>query len=376
MMPKVPVELTDYIIDFLHKDARTLAACALVCRAWTPAARFHLFRAVILQDRGFVSSFQRLLGTSPDLGLYVRELTVAKFVTASSVFLPAKPPLSVTEFLPHILRQLPHLRALTLAHMDLKGGDGGTDLRALHHPTLSELSCSYCQFTDFADFVDLVHAFPALSSLSIAGLTWKEEARLLEARPLPATLRRLVLGREVDSERLFEWLLAAGAHRTVTGLAARCASERDSDLVGPFLKAAGPALRELELDWSFTGDKTIGLPATISLAECTALESLTLQFPVHYSTAVPWVPALLATLDSPSIRRVALEVRLLGSVDALQWAELSKVLGAPAFRSLETIAVDVNLWPGVHKDMAEVEGIVRTRLRPFEKKGMVRFGRA
>lgn len=120
----------------------------------------------------------------------------------------------------------------------------------------------------------------------------------------------------------------------------------------------------------------IGLPATISLAECTALESLTLQFPVHYSTAVPWVPALLATLDSPSIRRVALEVRLLGSVDALQWAELNKVLGAPAFRSLQAIAVDVNLWPGVHKDMAEVEGIVRTRLRPFEEKGMVRFGRA
>ena len=263
MMPKVPVELTDYIIDFLHKDARTLAACALVCRAWTPAARFHLFRAVVLQDHGFVSSFQRLLGTAPDLGLYVRELTVAKFVTVSSVFLPAKPPLSVAESIPHVLRQLPHLRALTLAHMDLKGGDGNTNLRVLHHPTLAELSCSYCQFTDFADLVDLVHAFPALSTLSVAGLTWKEEARDPEVRPLPATLRRLVLGREVDSERLFEWLLAAGAHASVTSLSARCASERDSDLVGPFLKAAGPVLRELELDWSFTGDKSTSISSLL-----------------------------------------------------------------------------------------------------------------
>ncbi|KAJ2962267.1 hypothetical protein NUW54_g14341 [Trametes sanguinea] len=84
-MPQIPLELTDCIIDFLHKDARALASCAIVCRAWTPAARFHLFRSIVLQDHTFTSSFQRLLRLSPDLGHYVRELTIAKFVTASDV---------------------------------------------------------------------------------------------------------------------------------------------------------------------------------------------------------------------------------------------------------------------------------------------------
>ncbi|KAI8981268.1 hypothetical protein BD414DRAFT_420185 [Trametes punicea] len=64
-MPEVPLELTDYIIDFLYSDARTLATCALVCRSWTPAARFHLFRSIVLHDHTFTTAFQRLLKLSP-----------------------------------------------------------------------------------------------------------------------------------------------------------------------------------------------------------------------------------------------------------------------------------------------------------------------
>ncbi|OSD03568.1 hypothetical protein PYCCODRAFT_1466940 [Trametes coccinea BRFM310] len=393
-MPQVPLELTDYIIDFLYKDARTLASCAVVCRAWTPASRFHLFRSIVLQDHTFTSSFQRLLRLSPDLGYYVRELTIAKFVTASEVFVPAKPPTpSINDALPEVFRQLPHLRSLTLAHMDLKSV---TDLSALHHPTLSSLSLSYCQFADFADLVDLANAFPRLADLAIAGLTWVSESRPPTPRAIPS-LRRLALGRDTDSERLFDWFVAAGLHESVTHLEARCASERDTDLVGPFVKLAGPVLRELDLDWSFTGDKTIGLPVTMSLAGCAALDSLRLQFPIHYSTTLPWVVALLETIDSAAaaaaaavvsasphsapcsapatVRTLAFEVRLLGSVDALDWDGLNKVLTtAPSYRALDAFRIGVNLWPGVHKDVAEVEGVVRERLAPLEKKGILRFG--
>ncbi|KAI8981267.1 hypothetical protein BD414DRAFT_95088 [Trametes punicea] len=317
------------------------------------------------------------------------------------VCLPTQPPPSIDDALSKVFRQLPHLRSLTLAHMDLKCV---ADLGALHHPSLSALSLSYCQFTDIADLVDLVNAFPNLAELAIAGLTWKEEARPPTARPIPS-LRRLALGRDVDAERLFEWFVAAELHRVVTRLEIRCASERDTDLIGPFLKLAGPALRELDLDWSFTGDKTIGLPPTMSLAECTALDTLKLQLPVHYSTALPWVSALLGTLDpssssspdvspaappfspspspppslsssaSPStgtaaIRTLGFEIRLLGSIDALDWDGLSRVLAtSAAFRTLAALRVGVNLWPGVHRDIAEVEQIVRTRLAPLEKKG-------
>ncbi|KAF9066123.1 hypothetical protein BDP27DRAFT_1151553, partial [Rhodocollybia butyracea] len=38
-----PQELVDEIIGFLHDDKGGLLHCSLVCRAWMPAARYHLF---------------------------------------------------------------------------------------------------------------------------------------------------------------------------------------------------------------------------------------------------------------------------------------------------------------------------------------------
>ncbi|KAK0476176.1 hypothetical protein IW261DRAFT_1492350 [Armillaria novae-zelandiae] len=42
--PRFPPELFDRFIDFLHRDNEALKACSLVCRAWIPASRFHLFK--------------------------------------------------------------------------------------------------------------------------------------------------------------------------------------------------------------------------------------------------------------------------------------------------------------------------------------------
>ncbi|TBU24559.1 hypothetical protein BD311DRAFT_610699, partial [Dichomitus squalens] len=39
----LPAETIDNIIDYLHDDVTTLAASSLVCRAWLPACRYHLF---------------------------------------------------------------------------------------------------------------------------------------------------------------------------------------------------------------------------------------------------------------------------------------------------------------------------------------------
>ena len=47
-MPTLPNEVQDRILDFLHDDKPTLEACALVCRAWVPTSRFHLFRQIQL----------------------------------------------------------------------------------------------------------------------------------------------------------------------------------------------------------------------------------------------------------------------------------------------------------------------------------------
>ncbi|KAJ7153651.1 hypothetical protein C8R46DRAFT_1301120 [Mycena filopes] len=49
-MNELPVEIRDKIIDY-SKSRRTLAACSLVCSAWTDRAGYHLFRKLWLRLR-------------------------------------------------------------------------------------------------------------------------------------------------------------------------------------------------------------------------------------------------------------------------------------------------------------------------------------
>ncbi|KAH9924700.1 uncharacterized protein B0H18DRAFT_399484 [Fomitopsis serialis] len=43
---RVPSEICDMIIDYLHGSTETLSTCALVCKAWLPAARMHRFETL------------------------------------------------------------------------------------------------------------------------------------------------------------------------------------------------------------------------------------------------------------------------------------------------------------------------------------------
>jgi hypothetical protein len=45
----IPQELFERFIDFLHGDKNSLSRCSIVCRAWLPASRYHLFDPLILR---------------------------------------------------------------------------------------------------------------------------------------------------------------------------------------------------------------------------------------------------------------------------------------------------------------------------------------
>lgn len=47
---KLPLELVDYSIDFLSDDAAALKSCSAVCRAWSAAARYHLFETFAIES--------------------------------------------------------------------------------------------------------------------------------------------------------------------------------------------------------------------------------------------------------------------------------------------------------------------------------------
>ncbi|OCH90111.1 hypothetical protein OBBRIDRAFT_628100 [Obba rivulosa] len=73
---KVPPELADRIIDFLHDDPASLRTCSLTCRSWVHSSRYHIFHFIELSALRHYIAFARLLKTAPCLGRYVRSMVI------------------------------------------------------------------------------------------------------------------------------------------------------------------------------------------------------------------------------------------------------------------------------------------------------------
>jgi hypothetical protein len=149
----VAPELIDVIIDMLHADRAALATCALVCKSWLPASRYHLFSKVTItrwnklaipellsSSRCTITSAVEHLVLHTIKGLSqnicrlpnVTELSLYKFCMCCSC-IPEPPPIDL----------IPLLRNLESLHIDEISGDGGdifllTLLR--HCPRLQSLS--------------------------------------------------------------------------------------------------------------------------------------------------------------------------------------------------------------------------------------------
>ena len=76
---RLPLEISDYIVDLLHNDHKTLKACCIVSKSWVPRVRKHLFREVAFRSLDDFEAWQR---TFPDPvgspGYYTRFLYVTR----------------------------------------------------------------------------------------------------------------------------------------------------------------------------------------------------------------------------------------------------------------------------------------------------------
>src|SRR5271170_6690956 len=121
--PRLPPELIEYIIDYLHDSPSALRACACVCRDWLAPTRFHLFyRREITPDRFPAVPLQtcellQFLQGSPDIPFYIREFCFS--VGYSSMPGSDWPQADAT--LPHLLGMLTQLRKLVLTGIPFTG---------------------------------------------------------------------------------------------------------------------------------------------------------------------------------------------------------------------------------------------------------------
>jgi hypothetical protein len=114
--PPLPLELISIIIDYLDCPV-TFKNCSLVCHAWLPLSRSHIFRVVdiVLNGQGASKRFKRLsniIERSPYISTYVLELCL----TWTAHFIPMLPSqyLKLSAVLLSLLCKLTNLRKIAL----------------------------------------------------------------------------------------------------------------------------------------------------------------------------------------------------------------------------------------------------------------------
>lgn len=182
-IPHLPAELSDHVIDYLHNDYHALAACALTCRQWLPAARYHDFSDITLRART-CKAFAELLTSSPALAAVVHSVELSSVVHGSRSW-------ETVEFtFLHLLTGVTHL---SLSRVRLQG----SVLKALIHtlPNVCRLTVQSCWVADLLDFAVLASSFPHLEDLSLSlRVADPTAAATLPLPPLPDGLRSIVVG--------------------------------------------------------------------------------------------------------------------------------------------------------------------------------------
>ena len=77
--PRLPAELLDHTVDFLHNSRGTLKSCCLVSKSWTPRARKHLFAETTFRTPRQLKSWKTMFpdpSTSP--ARYTTFLTIER----------------------------------------------------------------------------------------------------------------------------------------------------------------------------------------------------------------------------------------------------------------------------------------------------------
>ncbi|TFY57193.1 hypothetical protein EVJ58_g7175 [Rhodofomes roseus] len=348
-MPVVPPELCDYVIDYLHNDRKSLTACSLTCREWVPTSRHHLYCEVLLHKPQLFIAFKRLLQAHPVLGCYVRVLKISRLEKAGSADLA-----QIEEVLPILLRYLPNLGSLGGSLLSTSA----SILRSVPEETpVTELFLQYCDFPALEDFARLFYSCPRLQSLALCGL------------------RRLVLGRDVDYASVIGLLLRGGHHRSIHSLSVTLTSEADAYALSVLLENIGESLTELDIEWHpmRPGSNVVFLPSSLRIPSTVTVERLTIRSAISHAYSTPWVTSLLSAVDPARLRTFALEIRLLGELDALDWKTIESILVPEQFRSLREVAVKINIWSGVHMDQLSVRNLMRHYLPRLHSKGMLRF---
>ncbi|KAI0636453.1 hypothetical protein C8Q77DRAFT_1092801 [Trametes polyzona] len=363
MPHRLPQELVDQAIDHLWNDRETLSACSLVCHAWLPSARTHLFRDQRLTGAKACTRFEALLESVPDVARYVRKLTINEPMSATY----AQNWISRVPALVAQLHRLTTLELVGLHYVSLRNSAPET-LAALSRLTALVFADVY--FDSFADVHILLSAARNIRDLCFYRVSWANPSCASYKKSLPVTapppLRRLVIDSWASSEMLRKWLIPSAEHLGVRTLMVRWRERESIDALNGLLRACGTALESLYLELPTSIDDVEERPTLHHNTNLRTLEIDGLVVP----GCVHWTSELLAGLRATHLEVLAISMLVLSipSVSSFDWKALDEVMGQPDLAETK-LSLTINLAVHSSNDPRLVKEAVEGSLPGVRERG-------
>jgi hypothetical protein len=368
---RLPTELTDTIIDFLHDDEDNLANCSLVCKAWVPATRYHIFENLLL-DPWNIESFVDLINhpsntVAPFIHQLVIDLNKSQYHPVFNVTLIQLPRFGMLQRLE--LRRSKWYAIDRNARQAIKFAFGGITELALSHNTLWTKT----------QFFELVSGFPSLQKLSAHDFVWDFGNGSLwnldqsgKHADVPPELHVVDLGNKLNGD-ILEWLSTQKPTPIIDTLSLGY-MWGSLPYINEFLKALGAQLQHLVLVstvdlhvrydtglepgrgtasffllWQYIAVSQILHGTTVViLSHNTQLRTLSLR-DIHVfgndDFTLSGFIDMLPTLKSPHLEEIILHFSPSGQWDEetmprdLRWKSLDEILTSQTLSSLRIVRV-------------------------------------
>ncbi|KAJ7869123.1 hypothetical protein B0H14DRAFT_3440824 [Mycena olivaceomarginata] len=317
-MSTLPTELDDLIVDHLRDNKHALIACALVNKSWLLSSRHRLFEKVTLVDDNSKTFLE--LAASP----------LATFLSC--------------------IQSLTNMHNLHLHYIDVNGVSETalTQLGAVF-PYVTELNVSNpVGFLRLHDLFIIVARFLQLRRLSIKSSFLQEDANAISHHPpVPPALEVVRMHSTPGSDNPFPhiaaWLGAAQGPSAIRALELGLLKRQSLPSIGNLVRMLGPDLHALSLNLMYQ-ITTADIETHLDLSRNINLQDLTVHVGLrryHSSSAHPHATwALLAAPQLSQIKSltIVLQIDLIHTLDAFDWARLNTMLGsAPHFSALQRL---------------------------------------
>lgn len=263
LAPRLPPELTDMIIDYLHDHKSALQTCSLTCKGWLNSSRHHLFDGLYVPhvyQRPF-TAFADFLHKAPHIARHIRRLTLVGNDREEFMMFFGRRDLRdrfqlTMRFMSSLLSNLPNLQSLTLRSIRLAGAFS-TPLtpRKLQHLAVTDAGTNTDSVDGLLAFLGL---FSEISSLELSSinsnlrsLTEVEREKRLRTVKIPENLQvrtlRLSLMEPLVAS-LCDIFRQTQAIQTLTCVDVPWEIWEEVLAVGLVLRDAGPQIQTVEFN--------------------------------------------------------------------------------------------------------------------------------